>query len=138
MDSDGLSRIGVTAFRSTSTLILLAVAACSGTMAPEGTPLVRGPIESIAHHATGSGFLVGARPGSREACGISATADDRTRYLRRSASGAYTEAARADLEVGDTVEVFVDGPVAESCPVQGRAAALVLINNVPDAESNPY
>jgi hypothetical protein len=127
MDRDYAIRIAVASFRSGAALVLLAGSGCSGTIAPEGSPLVIGPIESITHHATGSGYLVSAGPGSREPCGISATADNRTRYLRRSDDGAYVEAARADLEVGDTVEVFVDGPIAESCPVQARAGALVLI-----------
>jgi hypothetical protein len=32
----------------------------------------------------------------------------------------------SDLEVGQTVAVWVDGPVAESYPVQARAAAIAL------------
>jgi len=104
--------------------------ACSGPVAgnlPEGEPYVRGPIESIDHRATASGILVAAGPGSREACGISATADSDTRYFRRTAAGQITPAAVGDLVIGDTVEVYVEGPVAESCPVQGYAAAIVIL-----------
>ena len=38
-------------------------------------------------------------------------------------------AALAVVEVGDTVEVYVTGPVAESCPLQGRASAILLLGD---------
>lgn len=108
---------------------LVLVTGCGGPVpleAPPGAPLVIGPVESLSHHATGSSLLVRAGPGSREACGISATADADTRYYRRDAAGSLHRATIAELAVGDTVEIFVDGPVAESCPVQGRASAVVI------------
>lgn len=108
--------------------LLGAVGGCggaTGVLAPTGEPLVRGTVESITHHATASNILVAAGPGSREACGISATVDDETRYLVRSAGGGLSRSTIAELDVGDTVEVYVNGPVAESCPVQGYASAIV-------------
>jgi hypothetical protein len=94
---------------------------------PVGDPYVRGPVESISHHATSSGMLVRAGPGSREACGISATTDQRTGFFRRAADGALRRIAIGELQIGDTVEVFVTGPVMESCPVQGYASTVVRV-----------
>lgn len=108
-------------------VLLVACADPSTLYSPEGAPYVRGPVESITAHATGAGLLVRAGPGSQEPCGIQATADARTHYLRRIGEGPLQRATLADLSVGDTVEVYVEGPVAESCPVQGRAAAVVLV-----------
>jgi hypothetical protein len=116
-------------------LLLLAAAltsacgAMAGPAEPDGDPIVRGPVESLTHHATGSGILVRAGPGSRDACGIAATADRDTRYLRRGGDGRVVGAALAEVEVGDTVEVYVTGPVAESCPLQGRAATILLLGD---------
>lgn len=107
--------------------VLFGTASCATAPRPTGDPIVRGAIESITHRATASGYLVLAGPGSREMCGISATVDDRTTFLRRASTGELQPAARQEFAVGDTVEVFVDGPIAESCPVQGRASALVLV-----------
>jgi endonuclease YncB( thermonuclease family) len=107
----------------------LLIAGCRGATPAgqlSGEPLVVGPVESVAHRATASGILVRAAPGSREMCGISATADVETRYLRRAPDGETEPAALADLAVGDTVEVYVEGPVAESCPVQGRVSTIVI------------
>ena len=111
-------------------LIALALAACARASAPGvpgGEPYVRGPVESFTHHATASSLLVRPGPGSREACGIAATVDARTRYLQRGPSGALAAIARSAVGVGDTVEVYVEGPVAESCPVQAYAPAVVLV-----------
>lgn len=113
-------------------LLALLLPACSGsqgTLLPQGEPLVRGPVESIEHRATASGILVRAAAGSREMCGIAATADAQTRYFREAPDGRLTPVSVEELAVGDTVEVFVDGPIAESCPVQGRASAIVLVRS---------
>ncbi len=106
------------------------LAGCSGAESvsgPLGDPYIRGPIESITHRATASGILVQPAEGSDAACGISARVDADTRYLRREADGQLHPITVADLEVGDTVEAFVTGPIAESCPVQGYVSTMVLI-----------
>ena len=106
----------------------MAAAGCS--MPGEGIaeePYVRGPIADMAHRATSSGLFVMGGPGSVEPCGIRATVDANTRYQRRARDGALSEATLADLSVGDTVEVYVVGPIAESCPVQGKASRIVEI-----------
>lgn len=115
-------------------LAAMLLAGCAGPPQvglPAGEPYVRGPIESVTHRATASNLLVRAGPGSREPCGISATVDARTSYLVRDASGAVRQGTLADLAPGDTVEVHVEGPVAESCPVQGFATAIVLVGRGP-------
>lgn len=110
-----------------ATALCVLVAACAPTAppTPDGDPLVIGPVESIEHHGTATAILVRAAAGSREPCGIQARADARTRIFTRSRSGALEPARLAEVAAGDTVEVYVDGPVAESCPVQGRAGAIV-------------
>ena len=110
--------------------IALVFAGCGttvGTEGPLGEPLVRGPVESIDHRATASGIVVRAAEGSAEMCGIAATAGAETRYYRLMPDGTRASAAVGDLQIGDTVEVFVEGPIAESCPVQGRASAIVIL-----------
>jgi hypothetical protein len=54
-----------------------------------------------------------------------ARVDDGTTVLRRR-DDAYEPASFDDVQVGDRVEVWFDGAVGESSPVQGRAAAVVL------------
>ena len=119
--------------RAAPLLLAAALTSACGGMAgpaePDGEPVVRGPVESLTHHATGSGILVRAGPGSRDPCGIAATADRDTRYLRRGSDGRVVSAVLAEVEVGDTVEVYVTGPVAESCPLQGRAATILLLGD---------
>jgi len=56
---------------------------------------------------------------------VEARLDGDTEVLRRRGDE-YEAAAVADIEVGDRVEVWVDGPVAESFPVQAHAAVVVL------------
>ena len=109
---------------------VLVLAGCARTAVsglPSEEPYVRGPVASFTHSATASNLLVRAGPGSREMCGISARVDARTRYLERARSGGTRTIERAAVAVGDTVEVYVAGPVAESCPVQGYAATVVRV-----------
>lgn len=106
----------------------LLVTACTGApslRAPEEEPVVIGAIASITHRATASGLLVqpGVPPG--DPCGILATVDAETRYLERSRTGTLTRISLTDLAEGDTVEVYVSGPVMESCPLQGRGATII-------------
>jgi hypothetical protein len=54
-----------------------------------------------------------------------ARVDDGTTVLRRR-DDAYEPASFADVHVGDRVEVWFEGPVGESSPVQGRAEAVVV------------
>jgi hypothetical protein len=51
--------------------------------------------------------------------------DEDTVVLRRTGDD-YQAATIDDVRVGDRVEVWVDGPVAESFPVQAHAAVVVV------------
>ena len=114
--------------------VLLMLGGCTRAGSPEppaGDPYARGPIVTITHHATASSYLVGAMPGTGEQCGIAATADSATRYLSRVPPGELRAVERSALSEGDTVEVYVEGPLALSCPPQGRASAIVLVAEGP-------
>jgi hypothetical protein len=84
-------------------------------------------VEAFTHSATASNLLVRGGPGSRDSCGISATVDARTRYYQSDGSGELRTIPRSAVAVGDTVEVFVEGPVAESCPPQAYGSAVVRV-----------
>ena len=116
--------------RLVAVLALTAAAACaraSQPVAANGAPYTRGPVEAFTHSATASNLLVRGGPGSRESCGISATVDARTRYFQKQASGELRTIPRSAVAVGDTVEVYVEGPIAESCPPQGYGSAVVRV-----------
>lgn len=106
------------------------LAACSGAAmleTPRGEPYAVGTLDSITHRQATSLLLVRALPGSPEPCGIAATVNRETTYLRRDPAGAQRRIALADLTLGDTVEVYVYGAVAESCPPQGYANVVILL-----------
>lgn len=106
----------------------LALAVCaSPRLAPDGPPTVRGTLAEVRHSATASGLTVEAGG----ACGMVATAGPETQVLRRDADGVLRPVgvgapAVGALEVGQTVSVWADGPVMESCPMQGRAGTVVV------------
>jgi hypothetical protein len=111
-------------------LALALAAACARTSvlgAPAGEPYARGRVEAFTHRATASNLLVRGGPGSPESCGISATVDARTRYYQKEGTGGLRTIARYGVAVGDTVEVYVEGAIAESCPPQGYASTVVRV-----------
>ena len=110
-----------------SALIIAGCARAPEVEMPAREPFTRGPIRSVTHHSTASRYLVREQSAAGEDCGIAATADARTRYLSRVGGGAPRMLDRAALSEGDTVEVYVDGPVALSCPPQGHASAIILV-----------
>ncbi len=57
---------------------------------------------------------------------VAARVDEATEVLRRRGD-AYEAAALSDVAVGDRVEIWVDGPVAESFPAQAHAAVVLLV-----------
>ncbi len=109
--------------------LCLMFSACSSPRPaePSGDPYVRGAVETISTEAAAATIFVRAGPGSREPCGIFATTDSRTSYFRRDSAGDRIPATLSALQLGDTVEVFVTGPVMESCPVQGYASMIVVL-----------
>lgn len=123
-----LVRLATFALLTTLTLTLAVCTSASLARLPEGPPFLRGTLTEIRHSATASGLVV--EPGN-DACGLQATADRRTRVYRREPSGRVTPIgagapAIGALETGHTVSVWMEGPVLESCPMQGQAAAVVL------------
>jgi hypothetical protein len=86
---------------------------------PDRAPDSAGPVSAVTDRsvrideATG---VVGA---------LDARVDGATVVLRRQGDD-HEAAALGDIRVGDRVEVWVDGPVAESYPAQAHAEAVVL------------
>lgn len=107
-------------------MLLAGCAAPAPLEPPDEEPYARGRVAEITHGPSRSRVLVEALPGSREPCGIAAGVDEETRYLRREA-GTFRPSMLAELSVGDTVEVWVKGAVAESCPPQGYASTIVVL-----------
>jgi hypothetical protein len=111
-------------------LACFALTRCAGTsiLEPPAEALyVRGPIEQFTDETAEARIIVqdGTEPSG--ACGIVASVDRRTRYLQRVDSGNLRLISLADLSRGDTVEVYVEGIVLQSCPAQGYASAVVRI-----------
>ena len=109
--------------------LVLTVCATPGSLGvPDRPPTLRGRLVEVRHSATASGFLI--EPGGG-ACSLQATGESQTRYFRRTADRQLvplgTGAAGAGaLASGMTASVWVDGPVMESCPMQGRAGVVVV------------
>ena len=106
--------------------LVLAVAACSPT-APDEDPGIRGTITTITPAAGGGSILVETPQGEPtfdyDKAMVRITDD--TDILRLNGS-TYEEAAFADLEQGQWVDVWFAGAVAESYPVQGTAKTVLI------------
>ena len=85
---------------------------------PSGDPHYSGAVVQV----DGATVLVRA---AGDACGIWARTDDSVRVLTASGDG-YVTGSLDDLEPGMTVDVWIPGPIAESCPMQGTAEAVVI------------
>jgi hypothetical protein len=105
-------------------LALLALAGCGGSDA--AAPPDRPPeYEGVLEETDGEGrLLVRAE---KDACGIWTSAEEGAGVYRASGDGGYEELAWGDLRVGDTVELWIPGPIAESCPMQGAAEAVSVV-----------
>ncbi len=116
----------------TAALALALLGACTsdGDAAPgPNDPDIRGVITSISD---GSGDVVGS-------VRIEGMIDEDTTYdkavvrvegdtlLFRQVGNAMMEVTFADLTVGQTVEAWFTGPVAESYPVQVKASQIVIV-----------
>jgi hypothetical protein len=113
-------------------LALAILAACSngGDAAPgPSDPDIRGVITSLSD---GSGDVVGsvriegdiAQDTTYDKAVVRVEGD--TRILRQ-VGDAMMEVTFADLSVGQTVEAWFTGPVAESYPVQVKASQIVIV-----------
>ncbi len=72
------------------------------------------------------GILVEELPGQDGGQKISLAVPSGIPFQRSLPHGTTVPAAFADLAEGATVEAWVDGPVAESFPLQGAASALLI------------
>ncbi len=114
------------------TMALLSACSSDGDAAPApiaGDPDIRGAITSIS---AGSGDVIGsvrivgaiAQDTAYDRAAVRVESD--TRILRQ-AGNATMEVTFADLKVGQTVEAWFTGPVAESYPVQAKASQIVIL-----------
>ncbi len=111
-------------------LVILAACTSDGDAAPaDDGPDIRGAITSIT---AGSGDVIGS-------VRIEGAIDQDTAYdkavvrvesdtqILRQAGNALMEVTFSDLTVGQTVEAWFTGPVAESYPVQVKASQIVIV-----------
>ena len=106
--------------------ILLTLAVCAsptGIQTPTRPPTVQGTVTSVRHSATASGLMVESSTGG---CGMQVTIDAATQIFRRAPSGSLTLVTSGTVAEGDAVEIYADGPVLESCPMQGHAGTVVI------------
>jgi hypothetical protein len=106
-------------------LALLVTTACGGG-APSRAPDLAGIVTSVSARTDGVTLLVESEPGTPTGEKASVAVTSGTRITRR-AQGGDVAAALGTLVPGLRVEVWFDGPVAMSYPVQGKAQALVII-----------
>jgi hypothetical protein len=107
-------------------LAVLAAAACGGGAATRAADIT-GFVTSVSGRPDGVTVLVESEP-SHPSIGDKASiaVTSSTRITRRAQSGEFAATFR-DLVPGLRVEVWFDGPVATSYPVQGKAQALVIL-----------
>ena len=115
--------------------VLLAVG-CAATTVPDTRPSIRGVATSVEPGEAGGGSVrvvwtedpaVGAK-GEQDAAQVAITPE--TELLRRVGEGTdttYEDIEFAQLKEGDIVEVWFEGPVAESYPVQANGDVLAVI-----------
>lgn len=109
-------------------VVAAAVAGCVAAAPPDGDPSIRGAITSITPAGDGGAILV-------ESAGkplfdydkASVRIDRKTTLLRQTVSGPYETIVFEDLAEGQRVDVWFEGAVAESYPVQARAGTLVVL-----------
>ena len=118
-------------------LLLALLSACTsdGDAAPaSGDPDIRGIITSIT---AGSGDVVGSvriegaidQDSAYDKAVVRVESDTQ---IFRQAGNALMEVTFGDLTVGQTVEAWFTGPVAESYPVQAKASWIVITGQLAD------
>jgi hypothetical protein len=107
-------------------LALLVTSACGGG-APNRAADIAGIVTSVGGRADGVTVLVESDPstptsGSKASVAVTSG----TRITRRAPGGEVGATAR-ELVPGTMVEVWFDGPVATSYPLQAKALAVVIV-----------
>lgn len=108
-------------------LAFLIASACGSGGAANRAADITGTITSVSGRADGVTVLVESEPshpsiGDKASVAVTSSA----RVTRRSQTGEVAATFR-DLVPGLRVEVWFDGPVATSYPLQGKAQALVIV-----------
>jgi beta-N-acetylhexosaminidase len=114
---------------SLAVMVALAFAAAGcGSRVPSDPPAITGTIASVSpSDGGGAGSILVEGSGSigdKASLRLSGT----TPVLHRATDGSVTAATFADLKVGLRVEAWVDGPVAESYPVQATASVIAIVD----------
>lgn len=100
---------------------VLLVSACSPGL-PSGRPSISGTIQTLANAPGGATILVS---GSGEVDKASVRITEATRIFVDAGSGAKP-GTLADVVAGASVDVWFEGPVAESYPVQATAGTVLI------------
>ena len=124
----------ITATVTTSIVLLvgittaIALGACSAdTGIPAGPSSISGRITAVTAAPDGGSLLIeapGAEPPAYDAASVRVTPE--TRLLRRGDDGSTEKIAFSAFERGQRVDVWFEGPVAESYPVQASAGTVLL------------
>ena len=116
-------------------LVLLSACTASGDAAPApDDPGIRGAITSLSDGSgdvTGSVRIVGAidHDTSYDRAVVRVESDAK---IYRQSWEQWIEVTFADLKVGQSVEAWFTGPVAESYPVQVKASQIVILGEPAD------
>lgn len=107
-------------------IAIAAASACGG--ATDKAADIIGIVTSVSGRADGVTVLVESDPstpfsGSKASVAVTSSA----RITRRVQGGGEIAATAREVTPGVTVEVWFDGPVATSYPVQGKALALRIV-----------
>jgi len=106
-------------------LVLLVASGCGS--APSGAADIAGIVTSVSGRADGLTVLVESDPSTPSSGAKASVAVTSATRITRRAQGGEVAATIREIVPGLTVEVWFDGPVAMSYPVQGRARALVIV-----------
>ncbi|HEV8672201.1 MAG TPA: DUF3221 domain-containing protein [Candidatus Limnocylindria bacterium] len=107
-------------------LALLVTSGCGGGAASRAAD-ISGIVTNVSGRTDGVTVLVESdpsTPSTGDKASVAVTSN--TRVTRRSGSGEVAATFR-DLLPGVRVEVWFDGPVAMSYPVQGKAQAVMIV-----------
>ncbi|MBN2848524.1 MAG: hypothetical protein JXP72_08785 [Coriobacteriia bacterium] len=105
--------------------------ACSaGPTVPDADPSIRGAITSLSPGKDGEVSILveaaGAPLFDYDKASVNVTMD--SCVLLQRADGSLEQVAQSDLTIGQEVDVWLEGPVAESYPVQAYGATVLIRN----------